>query len=199
MKTINITAFFTLSLLSLSSMAATISQLYFLTDNSHYSYSYEEYDDETGNLNTITNKSMLTGILQVNIEDNRTVTIDYSNVFLNGNSFRATEAMTTDATAINSGTLISGFTGEDDYLSYGNATLSPFPQLCVECGYEMTLNLDANPLAGSPLALSYHELNSYGTGEAHFEIFVSEVPMPASAWLFGSGLLGLVGVRRKHT
>jgi hypothetical protein len=29
---------------------------------------------------------------------------------------------------------------------------------------------------------------------------VTSVPVPATAWLFGSGLLGLVGVaRRKHT
>ena len=192
----NISVLFLL-LLPCSSMAATISQFYLLTDNSHYSYS--EADWANGNGDLVTTKSMLTGFLLVNIEDNHIVTIDYNNVLLNGNSFRPNETMTADAAAINSGTLVSGFTGEDDYLSYGNAALSPFPQLCVECGYEMTLNLGANPVAGNPLALSYHESNSYDTGEVHFEIFVSQVPVPASAWLFGSAVLGLLGIRRKNT
>ncbi|MDY0006794.1 MAG: VPLPA-CTERM sorting domain-containing protein [Spongiibacteraceae bacterium] len=32
----------------------------------------------------------------------------------------------------------------------------------------------------------------------HFSRYVSEVPVPAALWLFGSGLLGLAGIARKH-
>ena len=185
----NITIFSVLSLFPWLSMAATINQFYILTDNSYYSY-----NEGFGSEDIITT---LTGFLQVNIDDNYTVTIDYSNVLLNGSSFRPTDTLVTDAAGINSTTLISGFTGEYDYISYGNATLSPFPFICVECGYEMTLNLDANPLMGNPLVLSYHESNPYDTGEVNFELFVSQVPVPAAVWLFGSGLIGLIGLARK--
>ena len=97
-------------------------------------------------------------------------------------------------------TLTSGFTGEPDYTSYGNATLTPFPFICVECGYEMVLNLGANSGAGSPLLLSYHESNPFDTGEVHFELFVSQVPLPPALWLFTSGLLGILSLgRHKNT
>ena len=187
----NITIFSVLSLLPFSSMAATINQFYILTDNSYYSYSYEDSEN-----NTIIDKTTLTGFLQVAVDDsNYIATIDYSNVLLNGSSFRPIDTLTTDSAGINSAALISGFTGESDYLSYGNATLYPFPFICVECGYEMTLNLTANPLV-----LSYYEANPYGTGEVDFELYVSQVPLPESAWLFATGLVGLLGLRnRKRT
>ena len=180
----------TLFLLPSLSRAALINQFYVLTSNSYYSYS--AYDYGVGEVVTDTTK--LTGFLWATIDDtNNTVTLDYSNVFMGGSAFRATETLITDGSGIASGTLTSGFTGEFDYISYGNATLSPFPSICVECGYEMTLNLDAYT-TGNPLALSYHEYNPYDTGEEHFELFISQVPLPGTAWLFGSGLLGLLGL-----
>lgn len=189
----NITIFFVLSLFPWLSMAATIDYFFLLTGNSHYSYSYVDYG---GTEELITDKTQLTGILEVNIAADLTaVTLDYSNVLLNGSSFRPIDTLATDPFAISSLTLISGFTGEPDYISYGNAALSPFPFLCVECGYEMTLDL-----SGNPLILSYHEYNLYGTGEVDFELFVSPVPLPATVWLFGSGLIGLLSVsNRKRT
>ena len=188
----NISIFSILYLLPGLSVAATTNQFYLLTDNSYYSYSYE--DSYSGV--TITDKTILTGFLQVVIDDsNYTATLDYSNVFLNGSSFRPTDVLTTDAAGINSPALVSGFTGEFDYLNYGNAMLSPFPSICVECGYEMTLNLAANPLV-----LSYFESNPYGTGEVDFELYISQVPLPSGAWLFVSGLVGLLGfVNRRNT
>lgn len=129
----------------------------------------------------------------VTIDDvNFTANIDYGNVLLNGSSFRTTDILTTDITGINNTALISGWDGEPNYTNYGNATLSPFPSICVECGYEMTLNLTSNPLV-----LSYYESNPYGTGEVDFELYVSQVPLPASAWLFASGLVGLLGLRKR--
>jgi len=189
LKKINI--IFGLYLLSGLSTAATTSQFYFLTDNSYYSYSYENLSGDI-----ITDKTTLTGFLQVSIDDSSyTATIDYTGVFLNGSSFRSADTLTTDIAGINSAALISGVTGEYDYISYGNATLSPFPFICVECGYEMTLSLTPNPLV-----LSYYESNPYGSGEVNFELYISQVPLPSAIWLFGSGLVGLLGLsNRKRT
>lgn len=185
----NIIVFCILYLLPGLTMAASIN--YVLTNNSYYSYSYTDWGS-SGDI--VTDKSQLSGFLQVNIDDSfTTVTIDYSNVILNGSSFRPIDTLATDFTAITSETLISGFTGEYDYISYGNATLSPFPFICVECGYEMTLNLFSNSLV-----LSYHESNPYDTGAVDFELYVSQVPLPTTVWLFGSGLIGLLGLG-KHT
>lgn len=164
-------------------MAASMN--YVLTDNSYYSYSYEDWGDR------ITDTSTLTGSLQVNFDESfTTFTIDYSNVLLNGSSFRPIDTLVNNSTEIFSGTLISGF--GFDYDIYGNASLSPFPLICIECSYEMTFNLFPNSLV-----LSYHEFNPFNTGEVDFELFVSQVPLPATVWLFGSGIIGLIGVARR--
>ena len=185
----NITFLITLCLLPGTSTAALINQFHVLTDNSYYSYSEE---DSSGNI--ITNRTTLTGFLLVTIDDvNFTASIDYENVLLNGSSFRAIDTLTTDFTGINSTTLISGWDGEPNYTNYGNATLNPYPFLCVECGYELTLNLNANPLV-----LSYYESNPYGTGAVDFELYVSQVPLPASAWLFACGLISLLSFGKKR-
>ena len=189
-----ILAFSILSLLPATSMAVVFNQTYVLTDNSYYSNNFLFF----GNVITTTNK--LTGLLNVSIDDSFTATIDYSNVLLNGSQFRPNDTLLTDFSGVASMTLTSGFTGEPDYMSYGNATLSPFPFICVECGYEMVLNLGANPVTGSPLLLSYNETNPFDTGEVHFELFVSQVPLPAAVWLFASGLISIVSLgRHKNT
>ncbi|MFC1588925.1 hypothetical protein ACFL3P_01490 [Pseudomonadota bacterium] len=189
----NIAVFSFILLFPWISMAATIDYFYSLTGNSHYTYSYVDYG---GTEELITDKTQLTGILEVNLSaDLTSATLNYSNVLLNGSTFRPIDTLVFDQFEVINNTLTSGFTGEFDYISYGNATLSPDPFVCVECGYEMTFDL-----FGDPLVLSYHEFNSYGTGEAHFELFVSQVPLPATVWLFVSGLIGLLGVSyRKHT
>lgn len=170
-------------------IAATIIN-YVLADNSYYSYSYADWDSG-GDI--ITDGSSLSGSLQVTINDFFTaVAIDYSNVLLNGSSFRTIDTLATDSDAILSGSLVSGFTGEFAYTSYGNAALTPFPSICPECGYEMTLN----PFSNS-LVLSYHEFNPYYTGEMHFDIFVSQVPLPSAAWLFAAGITGLFGIANR--
>ena len=44
---------------------------------------------------------------------------------------------------------------------------------------------------------SWFSFNQYGFDYASFNGTVSAVPAPASVWLFGSGLLGLVGMARR--
>ncbi len=56
-------------------------------------------------------------------------------------------------------------------------------------------------VTGDPLNYATIKMINNGNGTADFIIEgptdVSEVPVPAAAWLMGSGLLGLIGVRRK--
>jgi len=53
-------------------------------------------------------------------------------------------------------------------------------------------------LANNPLGWSPALTEPYVPGEVTVEASVSPVPVPAAVWLFGSGLLGLVGVARRR-
>jgi len=58
-------------------------------------------------------------------------------------------------------------------------------------------------LDGGPNSLIGHSLNSGVRGRYAFSVrngvvAPSEVPLPAAAWLFGSGMLGLVGMSRRR-
>ncbi len=44
---------------------------------------------------------------------------------------------------------------------------------------------------------SWYSTNQYGFDYASINGSVSAVPVPAAVWLFGSGLLGLIGVATK--
>lgn len=59
-------------------------------------------------------------------------------------------------------------------------------------GHNYTLDYHAKVPAGDPSGIG-------GVGFAyHFEGTVQPVPIPSAAWLFGSGLLGLVGLLRRR-
>ena len=63
-----------------------------------------------------------------------------------------------------------------------------------------TLNAtqETNLLSGE-WYVNVHTVN-YGGGEIRGQVIVNPVPIPAAVWLFGSGLLGLIGIaRRKKT
>ena len=54
----------------------------------------------------------------------------------------------------------------------------------------------------SELVLAYND-NALGTGDADYDDMLvraefSAVPVPAAVWLFGSGLLGLIGIARRR-
>ena len=56
----------------------------------------------------------------------------------------------------------------------------------------------------SDLVLAYND-NIFGAGDSDFDDMMvraeftgTAVPVPAAAWLFGSGLLGLIGMARRH-
>lgn len=52
--------------------------------------------------------------------------------------------------------------------------------------------------AGSHSITIFAAASPHGTGAAYMGVFTAPVPVPAAAWLFGSGLLGLVGMARSR-
>lgn len=57
--------------------------------------------------------------------------------------------------------------------------------------------LASDPLVPSDLFAALTENNGQGGGDFRLNISVSAVPLPAAAWLFGSALLGFVGMARR--
>jgi hypothetical protein len=66
-------------------------------------------------------------------------------------------------------------------------------------GGELSLLIDEAWL-GQTLQIGFTNTatNFNGSGVFYDNLNVSAVPVPAAAWLFGSGLLGLVGVARRR-
>ena len=62
----------------------------------------------------------------------------------------------------------------------------------------LTVSQETNLLSGN-WYVNVHTLDFPG-GEIRGQVIVNPVPIPAAVWLFGSGLLGLIGIaRRKKT
>ena len=59
----------------------------------------------------------------------------------------------------------------------------------------LTATQETNLLSGN-WYVNVHTTN-FGGGEIRGQVIVNRVPIPAAVWLFGSGLLGLVGVARR--
>ena len=117
------------------------------------------------------------------------------------------DALNGSASYYNSGT---GW-GDDPVTTSGDLILYNELATCVECGYELTLNLAGLDYSSGQLMLNsflnpnqmlFSEDEFFGQGYAHYnnQFFVSSVPMPAAVWLFGSGLLMLAGFvgRKRH-
>lgn len=88
---------------------------------------------------------------------------------------------------------------EDITALFGNAT-DVVMRLTVDGGNNLSAELDFGADGSVDLVR-----NNYGTlqylGGAYtgsFESYVTAVPVPAAVWLFGSALLGLVGIKRKQ-
>jgi hypothetical protein len=69
--------------------------------------------------------------------------------------------------------------------------------------YNMGLGISVNGLdaEGNTIEAEIVSFNTCNSGEEScaFTRTVSAVPVPAAAWLFGSGILGLAGISRKRT
>ena len=57
--------------------------------------------------------------------------------------------------------------------------------------------LSSDPLVPSDLFAALTENDGQGGGDFRLDITVSAVPVPAAVWLFGSALLGFVGMSRR--
>lgn len=109
-------------------------------------------------------------------------------------------------------TLRAGVSGDPDYVIAPYTNSSMQWAACIECDFTYTLNLAFLQLywTGSAydLRTSAQGFDQVFTLESYFDFGLEEstdryygniapVPVPAAAWLFGSGLLGLVTKRRR--
>jgi hypothetical protein len=95
-------------------------------------------------------------------------------------------------------------TGSWDASSGDAFNLFSAPQIAVPVGYISGTNISGNATKnGASFATLGFALGSYvstltnGSFTDTVTVNVSAVPIPAAAWLFGSGLLGLVGIARR--
>lgn len=76
------------------------------------------------------------------------------------------------------------------------------PLLGAEFGLTSTLfdmfDLFEQPFALDFLAHGYDGLDNTIDRLGRFNIYVDSVPIPGAVWLFGSGLVGLIGLRRRQ-
>lgn len=121
----------------------------------------------------------------------------------------------TDTDVLN-GSASYHISGEPDYIESGNLIFSnSYMHICIECSADVTLNLNGLDYSRGTLniltafleprnnpLLSMNQYNPYGgddyTGSySSYEFNTSPVPVPAAFWLFSTGLLALVGFRKK--
>lgn len=138
-----------------------------------------------------------------------TVPDGVNTAWLNGGS--AAQTLSTVLTANTSYTLMvdvgdrkdwNYFPGYNIALMAGSTVLASDSSLTPNNGFLTSIvnytALSSNPLLGTALTI---RLTSYGT-QVNFDnvrLDVTTVPVPAAAWLLGSGLLGLIGVARRKT
>ncbi|NOZ38001.1 MAG: hypothetical protein GXP11_08045 [Gammaproteobacteria bacterium] len=129
--------------------------------------------------------------------DGANPTLDSTFVF----SMSALDAMSGGASYYNSGDNGSGAA----VITNGSLRIIDGIFTCVECGINVSLNLvgldystgsaNFNPADARVSLLQYSDFFDLFTNDRTFK--VSPVPVPASIWLFASGLLGLFQLARK--
>lgn len=103
---------------------------------------------------------------------------------------------TWDGTTANVGGGLQIVTGSKGSTTYNNGSgLATITCSTVSCSNSSTFTLDYSAIipAGDPSSLGGIAYGMHLTGQ------VSTVPVPAAAWLFGSGLAGLMSAARRRT
>jgi hypothetical protein len=74
----------------------------------------------------------------------------------------------------------------------------PSPWISPQLGVDILLNnsQEANLLSGD-WYVNVHTVN-FGGGEIRGQVLVNAVPIPAAIWLFGTALIGFVGISRRR-
>lgn len=176
---------------------------YQLTANSSHSYSSYSYPDYHRPLSG----SIWLDFGTYNISsDSHRVDIYLEDLGTYDTSFNRLEKMTIQASSddLLNGQISLGLLGEPDDSYFGDSYISSGePLVCVECGYSLLVNLpsfqyDSNgqltvqPGESHPSKLfEFNEYYGYDSSVEQYQAFVSEVPIPAAGWLFGSALLAL--------
>lgn len=101
------------------------------------------------------------------------------------------DASITDIGAVGASYIVTGLTFDTD-----TSTLYGVSSAIGTSLTDMLISIDTSTGAGSDIA-TLGTGTDYGTIEGLTAANISTVPLPAAAWLFGSGLLGLFGVARR--
>ncbi len=123
------------------------------------------------------------------------VTLDFSGwgITWNGIDFISLGGGTQDCGTASDGVCVNGV-GDDISGVFDNGTGKAVITCAIDCAEGDTYTLDYTAVV--PQA----DPSNFGgvLYSLHLEGVVSSVPVPAAIWLFGSGLLGLVGVARRR-
>ncbi|MBI3186574.1 MAG: hypothetical protein HYZ31_01730 [Gammaproteobacteria bacterium] len=143
---------------------------------------------------------------QFNIYTDQISPLSWRNGFNSDNTW--TFSMNLDATLAGSGSIAANWSEETwEYIYTGNLSITNGMALCIECAASVTLNLVGfeytnagqfivNPDDPRALLLSYDDYWDYRYTSRDF--FVQSIPVPAAIWLFVSGLVTLIGFKRKQ-
>ena len=112
------------------------------------------------------------------------------------NTSATTQVVTLAVATVNQSNDLWGFT--DGVLL---SSLTPGVTASIAQGVFWSDSFTFNIAAGSSVLFDWSWGEAYASGFAKpnidFAVFASPVPVPAAVWLFGSGLLGLVGIARR--
>ena len=167
------------------SLNASVASVTWYGTTASHTYSGDNRDSFTF---TVPSDSIVTG-LSITIS-NYTENGSYNGSYISGTArgFGGTTSPYTNVSFSNDATLDSPGLLIPGQLSPGDYSF----QFAVQCGWSTYLTLTTCAVGDSDSFDWQLNLTTISTAP------VSEVPLPAAVWLFGSGLLGLIGISRRH-
>lgn len=191
--------------------AATVATYDVAVTELEFIYHFPEITDTSGEIITpahdgdVLNHPLSYGISgSAVLDDSGTLTIT--------SSYREATVFGTDATLGNivtvhgawDGTTFTAANASQRYTSCMDNGNDPAFSACVSASLQLNFEYPVTSIVGSANALNggFTTTLSSVTSNRHYQYVLSNgtpaVPVPAAAWLFGSGLLGLVGTARRR-